>query len=1147
MAVHNLNCIVFWLCGCIVCSLVAWQSFAVYFVISLLIGGSVEFASLNQHLEKKDNLIQDLIKSEEERNSLIQEFVTSEKEKNTLIQEFATSGKEKDTLIQDFTTSEREKDTLIQDFEIREKEKDTLIQEYVTREKEKNTLIQEHVIREKEKNALIQALVTRGETEDDTTRRSDLLAQKVLRDLAAFSSNLETMTSQSIGVLQEVTNLRSQIKQHLVERSAIPEVLSLIKTGLASPDEATSGTSLSALSVLFKRLGLQDPDLLARTAPLTFPLIITELGTNRERQRALAFSCLTELWQHLPRDIEDFVKENGITHPDEKTRQASSQWLSTPRSAPHFSRRLASAPPTSPRQEARRVKDGSASALKSDARRPKDASSSAPKVEVRRPKTPSAPAPKVDTRHQKDTSTSISTSTSNSAPKPENQRAKDASTSASISNSAPKPENQRAKDASTTVPPKMDGPHKKDATISAQKTEVTHKKEPSTKAGPPYPKGREDEKNMKRKDDDQFGGPLDVQSAKELEEIFRDMYPSFEGRESEGNWYKRQDHTRTMRRLTAGNAPTRFPVAYHTEIKGIFDGILKAVNSLRTTLASGGCLLICDIASYTDMKFDQVIEMLLQTLVKMSGNTKKLNAQNGTSTMEVLITETPYNVRFLHHIWNAAQEKNAQLRGRAPVWLKLLIETNANHKGLMDHNNDIELVEKTIRKTVGDSVVGVREGARKAFYVYQRVWPTKAETLFSSLDANIQKALENDPANPKKKPVEAGSTAGPKAENAQPKVAPAPKSKIREAIKQRRKAAAVAASTAHIEHPEEPAPPAEAAPLQLVREEVLPTAEPKPSQAIREAVRPVAAVKAPEPSREVVVPSAASPGAQEGANGAEKSAEAAKKRRYLEYALEKLGSGSADLGIFRRLQGILREDGETTELVNALPALIAALLVEFGKPEPTGEAATGQAYDLKVQGFYTIRHVCRYRFRLLSQGDIPRILRGLIAGRKSLPNRSHILMGLQETAEFLVSQGKTEAVLEVVKLQIEEDARVNGITSIAFGLMAIESLLTQALTNEMTLSDDIRIQIAGIVLPFAEGKDHLLRAAGINCCLTLRLEMRSDDRFYEIIGSAKPELRSLIMYYAGRLDRPRMPGMMNQWKSTGAFAGECLSPNSEAV
>lgn len=221
--------------------------------------------------------------------------------------------------------------------------------------------------------------------------------------------------------------------------------------------------------------------------------------------------------------------------------------------------------------------------------------------------------------------------------------------------------------------------------------------------------------------------PQYVADSRELDDIFADMASCFEGRESEANWMARDKNVLRLRRLAKGNAPQDYHASFVAGIKALLDGILKVCNSLRTTMSTNGCQLVQDLAHITSAALDPFLEILLQNFIKMCSATKHIAAQNGNTTVEVLLSHLSYNVRILHHILLATQDKNQQPRSFASSWLQIILGQHAQHKAQIEHAGGLELIEKCIKKGLGDANPKVREGMREAHWAFAKIWPDKAE------------------------------------------------------------------------------------------------------------------------------------------------------------------------------------------------------------------------------------------------------------------------------------------------------------------------------------------------------------------------------------------------------------------------------------
>jgi CLIP-associating protein 1/2 len=221
--------------------------------------------------------------------------------------------------------------------------------------------------------------------------------------------------------------------------------------------------------------------------------------------------------------------------------------------------------------------------------------------------------------------------------------------------------------------------------------------------------------------------PSYVNTQRELEDTFSDMRPFFDGKEAESNWLKREQSCTKLRRLNVGNAPSDFRDTWLIGLKGMLDGILKAVNSLRTSLSKEGCSVVQEITRTAGPGMDPMVEILLQNLIKLCGGTKKISSQAGDTTVDVIISRVTYNVRIMQHIWLACQDKNVQPRSYAAGWLKTLLKKEAHHKSHVEHTGGLDLIDKCIKKGLADPNPGVREKMRATYWAFAEIWPAKAD------------------------------------------------------------------------------------------------------------------------------------------------------------------------------------------------------------------------------------------------------------------------------------------------------------------------------------------------------------------------------------------------------------------------------------
>ena len=105
--------------------------------------------------------------------------------------------------------------------------------------------------------------------------------------------------------------------------------------------------------------------------------------------------------------------------------------------------------------------------------------------------------------------------------------------------------------------------------------------------------------------------PHYVESARDLDHIFADILPHFEGKETEDNWRHREHDMLKIRRITKGNAPQEFLSQYTAGVKHMLDSLNKGCNSLRTTLATLSCHTVQDIARTLRPGLDPMVEVCI--------------------------------------------------------------------------------------------------------------------------------------------------------------------------------------------------------------------------------------------------------------------------------------------------------------------------------------------------------------------------------------------------------------------------------------------------------------------------------------------------------------------------------------------------------
>ncbi|KAL0933117.1 heat repeat containing protein [Colletotrichum truncatum] len=491
--------------------------------------------------------------------------------------------------------------------------------------------------------------------------------------------------------VQHVTGIKSGIKQHNVPDVLIPQIFDGLRTASVSQHAVLVNAGFTALNHLLTRLSRQEPKYISKEAKHTLPLVIDKLGDQKEKFRGLASQALTTMYAAAPMDVERSVRNVAMVGKNPRAKEAGMHWLLHMHQE-HGMQFRAYVPTL---MELLEDADGMV----------RDVAKSTV-IELFR--------------------TAPNTAKSDLKRQLKNFKVRPAIEQAIVKELAPSASSERPETPHEAPPPPVSKP-KLAASVSSLASErpVTPGVEPRSDVEPAY-----------------------VNTQRELDEIFREMMLYFEGKETEQNWLKREESVTKLRKLIAGNVPQDFPDAFMLGLKGLLDGIIKAVNSLRTSLSKEGCSLVQDIAVTFGPGMDPLVELLMQTFIKLSAATKKISSQLANTTVDTIIGRVTYNSRIMQHIWLACQDKNVQPRTYATGWLKTVLNKEAHHKSHIEHGGGLEMVEKSIKRGLNDANPGVRERMRATYWLFAKIWPARAELLKDTLDPTAQKLLDKDPNNP---------------------------------------------------------------------------------------------------------------------------------------------------------------------------------------------------------------------------------------------------------------------------------------------------------------------------------------------------------------------------------------------------------------
>ncbi|EMR67167.1 putative heat repeat containing protein [Eutypa lata UCREL1] len=639
--------------------------------------------------------------------------------------------------------------------------------------------------------------------------------------------------------------------------------------------------------------------------------------------------------------------------------------------------------------------------------------------------------------------------------------------------------------------------------------------------------------------------PSYVNTQRELDDIFKDMFQWFEGRETEQNWLKREESVTKLRRLNAGNASSDFPDAFVAGCRSLLDGILKAVNSLRTSLSKEACNLVQDLANTFGPGIDPMVELLMQSFVKLCAATKKIASQQANATVDTIIGRTTYNNRIMQHVWGACQDKNVQPRSYAAGWLKTLIRKEAYHKNHIEHSGGLDLIEKGIKKGLNDANPGVREKMRSTYWTFATVWPTRAEVpiklgVITSV-YNIYHSSEARYTNP------AGDNVIPRCIASLKQNAPSspPKPSVTAASPR----PVVPTEEDNTVMPES-ATPTTPKPLKVYEDPF--TAEeaqqPTPNDSIVD--RPVLEDK---PVNETTANLSRAPAEPNASPIAPSSPEKARQNsRLLDSGIVRVKAQTLDVHGFRKLQSLIRGDGTGSSKSSPAPppftddkfdALLVGLFAYL--ESPLDGLSPEKVQDVKAQVLATIKLLLK-KHQDRFQPHIARGLEALLAARARYQARTHIVSGLELLADELVAIGDAAEILATMTRSLEklgldgDGTAINGnnnnnssqCRSLSMGLHILRQLIelhggaAAAADSTTTAFVPTDTEVAGLTALCArclESAESAVRMDAVQLCVALHARL-GEARFWDAMRDVREDPKSLITYYVVKRQRERGEG-----------------------
>ena len=241
-------------------------------------------------------------------------------------------------------------------------------------------------------------------------------------------------------------------------------------------------------------------------------------------------------------------------------------------------------------------------------------------------------------------------------------------------------------------------------------------------------------------------------------------------------------------------------------------------------------------------------------------------------------------------------------------------------------------------------------------------------------------------------------------------------------------------------------------------------------------------------------------------------------RKILDSGIIRVQSRSLDVHGFRKLQALIRTSGDTIwDGGYKFDELVLPLLEYLETPNDEPTPRTGKAQDLKTQVLVTVRALLQHQPKYFDPYH-PRALTAVLAARKYYSSTSHIVCGLEETAESIVHQCDPSPCIDSV-MDLLETKRTDGAetNTIFMGLYVLAGLLhrSQEKGDGLHLGEEQEERLGRMGAKCLSDTNPDIRRAVIEFVLEL-YDSVDQARFWGLVAGAKEDHRSLITYYLAR-------------------------------
>ncbi|XP_055690824.1 CLIP-associating protein isoform X2 [Lutzomyia longipalpis] len=205
------------------------------------------------------------------------------------------------------------------------------------------------------------------------------------------------------------------------------------------------------------------------------------------------------------------------------------------------------------------------------------------------------------------------------------------------------------------------------------------------------------------------------------------------------DWEKRVDALKNIRSLLMLGPQTQTTL-FPQYLKDLSIAFLDILKELRSQVIREACITFAYMSKTLRNKLDQFSIYILQELINLIQNSAKVISSAGTIALKFVIkyTHAPKLIPILTQ--NLMQSKSKDIRATLCEVMCLLYEEWATRT--LEKN--ATALRDALKKGLSDADVDARRYSRRAYWAFQRHFPSLAGELYQQLDSATQRAVDRE-------------------------------------------------------------------------------------------------------------------------------------------------------------------------------------------------------------------------------------------------------------------------------------------------------------------------------------------------------------------------------------------------------------------